>query len=71
MSRRKKHRQPSPHPYLAQMLYRSIGASQAFCHTRTHQDPVLARWEVRVYQNWDRTMDLTQPTNCATRLLKR
>ncbi len=40
------------------MLFRSSAASEAPCSTRTHQNPVSARWEMRVYQNWDRMMEL-------------
>lgn len=55
-------RQQPLHPFLAQMLLRYIGPTSQLCQSVNHQQlrqkPEPAEWEVRLYQNPDRVVDL-------------
>lgn len=57
-----KHKQQPHHPFLAQMLFRYVGPVTQQCQSANHEqlshDPALAEWEVRMYQNTDRVVDL-------------
>lgn len=57
----KKNQSPK-HLFLAQMLIRYLGPTHTHCQSVNHQQigngPAFASWEVRLYQNPDRIVDL-------------
>ncbi len=56
--RRKPGKQPLAHPFLAQMLFRSLGEAGALCEATAKPHIAPAIWELSFYQNPARALDL-------------